>query len=76
MRWKDGKRIYPEIGNTRVVHRFLLLPKTFDGETRWLERAAIRQEFMEYRMLSSGSEAVVDVEGWRDVAWITPHPVA
>ena len=35
----------PKDGTERVVRRFLLLPKTLNRETRWLEFAKIRQVY-------------------------------
>lgn len=37
MRW--FKRSMPKGGDIRTRRRFLWLPLTIDGETRWLERA-------------------------------------
>jgi hypothetical protein len=43
MRWKHEPK--PKTGTQRVVRRFLLLPRRFDNETRWLEYANIREEY-------------------------------
>lgn len=40
MRRKSEKRT---IGDTRIISKFLLCPTTIDGETRWLEKAKIKQ---------------------------------
>ena len=44
MRWK----IEDHLGETRIVKRFLLLPKKIDDEWRWLEVAYIKQELKLY----------------------------
>lgn len=64
------RKIRPSEGDSRTVHRFLLLPKTLDcprkkgapwrtprtRETRWLERAAIHQRVTEWGW-------------WEDISW-------
>ena len=46
MRWKDKQpKPDPKPGDTRVVKKFLLLPLTVDGETRWLEWAWVKQVY-------------------------------
>ena len=37
MRWH-----YPALGEEKTVRKFLLLPLTVNGETRWLEMAMIK----------------------------------
>jgi hypothetical protein len=44
MRWKQ--KGYTFAGTRRVITRFLLFPKTFSGETRWLEFAQISQMYI------------------------------
>lgn len=46
MRWKSKQTKVPEIKDTRVVSRFLWLPLSLNGETRWLEWAEIIQEYL------------------------------
>jgi hypothetical protein len=57
-----------KVGDTRVVVRFLLLPKKLGGEWRWLGFECIAQEFQRYRVHPPEMRAM-DVIGWRDVAW-------
>lgn len=54
----------PQPYETRTVSKFLFLPKTIDGETRWLERAKI---FQQYRpdVDSAGSIEY----SWQDISW-------
>ena len=40
MRWKD-KYIEPYDGYSKIIKKFLLLPKSIQGEVRWLEKVAI-----------------------------------
>jgi hypothetical protein len=40
----------------RIISKFLWLPKTLDGELRWLEPSKIRQVYL-------------DVTGWRNIEW-------
>lgn len=62
MRWKRKEKA--ELwGQRRVVSRFLLLPTTLKGETRWLERAYICQTFDGPRGLGA----------WVDVRWSDLH---
>ena len=59
MRWNTPEKVYT---GTRVIKRFLLFPRTINGETRWLEWAEIEQENILY----------MDCDHWEDVEWITP----
>ena len=43
MRWKSDKA--PEVGDRRIVSKFLLVPRTFGTESRWLERTEIVEQF-------------------------------
>lgn len=45
MRWNKPVYQSPRVGDTRIVKRFLLFPKTLNEETRWLEWAEIMQGF-------------------------------
>jgi len=50
-------------GDVRIVEKFLLLPKTINGETRWLEKTKFRQRFEFYY------DALYVWEAWRDMNW-------
>ena len=56
MRWKQEK-----FSDSRVVTKFLFIPRLINGEWRWLERASFRQH---YWACEIGS-------GWSDVAWVS-----
>lgn len=47
MRFRLQKQapVFPGLLSYRIVKRFLWLPLTIDGETRWLERACWREKW-------------------------------
>lgn len=51
MRWKSTKK-----GDSRIITKFLFLPRAIAGETRWLEKATWKQEYW----------GVV----WLDLCWV------
>jgi len=57
MRWPTQRLNH---GNTRVVKKFLLLPKSISEETRWLEIVKIKQTFKCY----------YDGCFWEDTEWL------
>lgn len=69
MRWKNKTNTPPKIGDTRVVRKFLLFPKSLSGETRWLEKANIIQKLIESCHPCVGVGAPVHCERWIDVDW-------
>jgi len=56
MRWKVE---HPEIGDTKEVKRFLWLPRCFNGDCRWLEKAIIR-----YRRIQAIDSDGAPFEKW------------
>lgn len=46
MRWKN--RIYPKVGDIKIVRKFLWFPVSIDGETRWLEYAYVAYRYRCY----------------------------
>lgn len=46
MRWI--KRKFPTEGSERIVEKFLILPVTISGETRWLEKAKMIEVCVHY----------------------------
>jgi len=54
MRWNKST---PRNGQSRYISRFLIFPLKLNGETRWMERAEIRQV---YRV----GAYVTDDNGW------------
>lgn len=60
MKWTAKSKSKP---TERIITRFLLFPRTIDGETRWLEVARIRQRY-QLRWLADS------YEGWIDSEWI------
>lgn len=59
MRWKN----YPN-SFVRIVEKFLWFPTTIDGETRWLEKAKIKQQY--YMAMDSVSWSEWINESWVD----------
>ena len=47
MRWRNQPNKGPNLWDTRIVTRFLLLPKCKNGEWRWLEKASWNQVYAE-----------------------------
>ena len=45
MRWKAAK-----IGDTRIRKWFLLIPWVINGKWVWLERVAVKQEYVQQRV--------------------------
>jgi hypothetical protein len=64
MRWK---RKVLTSNDTRVVLKFLLLPRCFDGEGRWLEWAYIKETVCAVGFDRSGDV----VWGWKEVSFAT-----
>ncbi len=64
MRWKKWKKTNPDVGEKRVVKRFLLWPTCLDDEWRWLEKAEVIQQFKrnERWVLGFGWD-------WTNIAW-------
>lgn len=55
------------IGKKRVVRKFLWFPLKFDGQTRWLEYANIKQEVKEIDV--GGTGMAVYKKKWWSVGW-------
>lgn len=75
MRWTSQG---PEVGNTRTKFRFLFLPKTIGGETRWLEWAKWTEEFRTVRRRCAhpmpGPPRYFTGPEWRPVEWVVDVP--
>lgn len=56
--------VEPELGDTRVKHRFLWFPITIGKETRWLEKATYLQQ---YKLLTDRNGWY---KRWINVKWI------
>jgi hypothetical protein len=72
MRWK--KIFKPKetlrLGIERTVTRFLFLPRTINGETRWLELVKIKQRFQKIPVSGYELHAPAANIKWVDVEWI------
>jgi hypothetical protein len=51
-------------GDTRIISKFLFLPKELNGEIRWLERVKIKQKFQFYMNI------IIVCEEWEDYDWV------
>lgn len=60
MRW--GARPAQHIGDTKIITKFLFLPKKLNYEWRWLEKAKIRQMFLFNSDLRDFK--------WKDMEWV------
>ena len=61
MNWNSEQPLMDkDFGRTRTVSKFLFLPLSIDGESRWMEWARIEQE-----CCGNGDGELV----WEDVAW-------
>ena len=58
MRW-----IQPELGKTRTITKFLIFPKTINGETRWLEKVTYTQVVVYNILHDTGIK-------WKDCKWV------
>lgn len=70
MRWKE-----PQFGQPtkkRIRKGFLFMPRTIDGETRWLEWAKWWQESRVAGTSMMGEPAHDLYETWDDTEWIDP----
>lgn len=53
-------------GQVRILDKFLLLPKRIGDETRWLERAKIKQTLHRAFDVTCGAQWWE----WRDIQWV------
>lgn len=69
MRWTNHSAKITEIGDTRFKHKFLWWPKTINGQGRWLEFAAYKQTYTEYKVYIPDSRIPYDSARWIDIEW-------
>ena len=75
MKWNSRPRpAVPCEGDTRIVKKYMLLPRCLDGEWRWLERCWVMQE---YKFMDVGDGiAPVGFYTWRDIGFDDGmHPI-
>ena len=68
MRFYFNKKEY-DLGETRMVSRFLLFPKRIGNEMRWLERAEIVKVMRNSYFFNAVGDKI-DCCGWEDYAWV------
>jgi hypothetical protein len=60
----------PEIGDRRVISKFLLFPKTIEDETRFFCFSSFIQEYQEKIEIDLSNEKIEIVfKEWTDVSW-------
>ena len=64
MKWKARKEL--SVGDTRIKTRFLIFPKSINGEVRWFEKATYKQENI---TLYNKGDKWTD---WSNIEWIKP----
>jgi len=77
MRWKLKKKVNikinssPSVGDKRIIRKFLIIPRYFDREWRWMEFAHIEQTYYKLTNLSIGIEIweAIWKTGWENVGW-------
>ena len=62
MRWKQKVLRHDQ---RRIIKRFLFLPRTVRGETRWLEFAEIEQ-----RVAKKSDKFLIPYLDWQDEYWV------
>lgn len=68
MRWQQKINWDPELGDKRILTRFLLFPKAIEGETRWLETVSFEQEYIR-DIFWLGNERYMR-KCWTDIRWV------
>ena len=68
-RWPTHEQKRPELGEWRVVSRFLFLPRCLDGEWRWLGRERITQQCGKRWSHAPGGIGSFAYNGWIDRHW-------
>ena len=74
MKWKTKKwkkKPSPKEGEQRVIKKFLILPLSFNEETRWLCSTKIQQRYREDAIDSGedGDWGIYVKGGWINVSW-------
>ena len=57
-----------EIGDERIITKFLLRPRKIGSEVRWLETANIKQRVCTWT--AADEMGTMTVYGWRDIEWL------
>ena len=66
MRWNINKIMKYKSGETRIVKRFLFIPKGIRGQFRWLETATFKQEYVYRNDPTCGASW----HEWTDKEWL------
>ena len=57
-----------EIGDERIITKFLFIPKRINNEIRWFERVNIKQRVCTFT--AADEFGIMTVYGWRDKEFI------
>ena len=62
----------PEVGDRRIVSKFLFFPKTIEDETRFFCFSSFVQEYRSINELDLSKEGLEGVafKEWADVSWL------
>ena len=68
MRYKFKTKCEPNVGDRKVVKKFLWLPKCLNGEMRWLELCEIVYEYTVTQYLVDGE--IIHYSRWLPIRWV------
>jgi hypothetical protein len=71
MRWEYKQRQSHQVGDRRIVRRFLWWPARVGDEVWWLERVTVEQQAQPVTYIGEGGGG--ERVGWVDVAYIVPQ---
>lgn len=58
----------PKLGDTNIYNTFLIFPRRINNETRWLEKATIKERYIEKYNPGDYGESFY-YNGWQDESW-------
>jgi hypothetical protein len=69
MRYILKRKIEPNVGDRKVVKKFLWMPKCLNGEIRWLELCEIVYEYTKLTQCLLECGSVNHYKRWLPVGW-------
>lgn len=70
MRHKIERKKSPQVGEERVVSKFLYIPKFINEEWRWFEKADIKQRVVVLTSLAPECKYPIKYKAWVDIEWV------
>ena len=70
MRWENKHKKKYQIGDSRVVKKFLFFPIKIGNHWRWLEKALIRQTLNDYEAIDPSGGFTFDSYKWYNIEWL------